>query len=134
MHHLEKLKPLAQIALRWTLAIIFIYHGFPELFTERAHFIASFSRMGFPSYAGYIAASLEFFGGCLLALGLLTRPVALLLAVEMGVVIWKVCVAKGLLAVGNYQLDLILLVSAFTLMVIGPGVVSVDRLLFGSNH
>ena len=133
MHHLEKLKPLAQIVLRWVLAIVFIYHGFPKLFTERTQSIAVFTRMGFPWYFNYIAGGLEFFGACLLALGLLTRPVALLLAAEMAVVIWKLCHAKGLMAVGYYQLELVLAAAAFALMVVGPGVISIDRLLFGSR-
>lgn len=133
MHHLEKLKPLAQIALRWALAIVFIYHGFPKLFTQRSQFMAVYSKMGFPWYFDYISGSLEFFGGSLLALGLFTRPLAFLLATEMTVVIWKISFAKGPLAVGSYQLELVLAVAAFTLMVIGPGVVSIDRLLFGAK-
>ncbi|HVB35256.1 MAG TPA: DoxX family protein [Patescibacteria group bacterium] len=133
MRHLEKLKPLAQLALRWALAIVFIYHGFPKLFSHRAEHVAIFGQMGFPGYFNYIAGVLEFFGGCLLAVGLFTRLLALLLTGEMVIALWKVRLAKGVLAVANYELALLLAVAAFTLMVIGPGAASIDRLIFKSK-
>lgn len=134
MHHFEKLKPVAQLALRLALAIIFIYHGYPKLFTARAQWYAAFPRMGFPWYFALIAGTLEFFGGCLLVVGLFTRVVALLLAAEMAVALWRVHLGGGLLAVHNYQLDLILSVASFTLLVLGGGAVSADRLIFKSKN
>lgn len=134
MHRLDRLKPLAQLLLRLTLAVIFIYHGYPKLFSERAHWIAAFPSMGFPWYFAYIAGALEFFGGCLLVVGLFTRPVALLLSAELFIAVWRVHLAKGVLAVGYYQFPLILAVAAFALMVMGGGALSVDRAIFGSKQ
>jgi putative oxidoreductase len=134
MHQLEKLKPLAQLLLRLTLAIIFIYHGYPKLFSERAHWVAAFPGMGFPWYFAYISGALEFFGGCLLVVGLFTRPVALLLAAELFIAVWRVHLAKGVLAVGFYQFPLLLAVASLTLMIIGGGTLSVDRAIFGSKQ
>jgi putative oxidoreductase len=133
MHYLEKLKPLAQIVLRWALAIVFAFHGYPKLFTQRTQALAMFPKMGFPSYFAYISGSLEFFGGCLLVVGLFTRLVALLLCGEMVVVMSRLSFAHGPLAVANYQLELTLAVAAFTLMTIGGGALSIDRLIFGSK-
>ncbi|MDE3136381.1 MAG: DoxX family protein [Acidobacteriota bacterium] len=133
MQHFEKLKPVAQLLLRLALAIIFIYHGYPKLFTERAQWLAAFPKMGFPGYFAYISGSLEFFGGCLLAVGLFTRIVALLLAGEMAIALWWLHFPRGMFTVGQYQLPLILCVSAFTLLVIGGGAVSADRLIFKSK-
>lgn len=133
MRHFEKLKPVAQLALRLSLALIFIYHGYPKLFTQRTEWYAAFPRMGLPWYFTLIAGTLEFFGGCLLLVGLFTRVVALLLTAEMAVALWKVHLGGGLLAVPNYQLDLILAVSAFTLLVIGGGALSSERVIFKSK-
>jgi putative oxidoreductase len=76
---------------------------------------------------------LEFFGGCLLLVGVFTRVVALLLTGEMVIALWRVHMARGLLAVGNYQFPLILAVAAFTLLAIGPGPASGDRLVLKSK-
>jgi uncharacterized membrane protein YphA (DoxX/SURF4 family) len=121
MNFLEKLKPLAQIVLRWGLAIVFAYHGFPKLFTHRAQYLTVFPKLGFPAYFVYISGFLEVAGSGLLVVGLFTRPIALLLTGEMAIVIWRVSLAKGgVFAVANYQLELAL-------------GISIDRLLFGSK-
>jgi len=133
MQHFEKLKPVAQLALRLALAIIFVYHGYPKLFTERAQWYAAFPRMGFPGYFALISGSLEFFGGCLLVVGLFTRVVALLLATEMAIALWRVHFPHGMFAVDQYQLPLILCIAAFTLLVVGGGALSADRVIFKSK-
>lgn len=133
MRHLEKLKPLAQTALRWSLAIIFFYHGYPKLFTQRTQFFTIFPKLGFPWYFVYLSGCLEIFGAALLAVGLFTRVVAMLLTGEMVIVLWKVKFAQGVMAVGNYQIELLLAVAAFTVLVIGSGPIAIDRLLFGSK-
>ena len=133
MQHFEKLKPVAQLVLRLALAIIFVYHGYPKLFTERAQWYAAFPRMGFPWYFALISGTLEFFGACLLLVGLFTRMVALLLTVEMIVALWRVHLAHGVLAVSQYQLPMAVAVAAFTLLVIGGGAISADRLIFKSK-
>jgi putative oxidoreductase len=90
--------------------------------------------MGFPSYFVYIAGIVEFFGGCLLILGLFTRIAALLLAGEMAIALLKVHLPHGgLMAVSNYQFPLALAVAAFTLVAVGPGGVSLDRAIFKNN-
>src|SRR5271156_5030947 len=84
MEELEKLKPLALLLLRLGLGIIFVYHGYPKLFTHTHETMQGMAHMGFPAYFAYIAGVFEFFGGWLLILGLFTRIAALLLALEMG--------------------------------------------------
>ncbi len=130
MQFLEKLKPLALLLLRCALGIIFMFHGYPKLFGSAANFQQFFSQLGMPSQLVYVAGILEFFGGGLLILGLFTRPVALLLAVEMGVFIWKVHLSKGVMAVREYEFPLILAVAAFTLATVGAGVISLDQPIF----
>jgi len=134
MHRLEKLKPLALLLRRLGLGIIFIYHGFPKLFTHTHQAMQQFPRMGFPSYFVYIAGIVEFFGGCLLVVGLFTRIAALLIAGEMAVAIWRVHLPQGgVMAVSNDQLPLALAVAAFTLVAVGAGAASLDRAIFKNN-
>jgi putative oxidoreductase len=81
---------LAPLALRFALAAVFFAHGAQKLFgafggAGLSGTIAGFTARGLrPPAALAIGASvLEFFGGLLLLLGLWTRPVTALLALEM---------------------------------------------------
>ena len=116
MQSMEKLKPLALLLLRLALGVIFAFHGYPKLFTHTQDAMQAFGHMGFPPYFAYIAGVLEFFGGCLLILGLFTRIAGLLLAGEMAVALVKV---HGLLStpmkVDAYQFPLAMAVGAFAL-------------------
>ena len=131
MQSLEKLKPLALLLLRFALGVIFVYHGYPKLFTHTRESMQGFAGMGFPSYFAYISGVIEFFGGLILAAGLFARVAALLLAGEMAVALWRV---HGLLTdpqnVHNYEFPLILAAASFALVALGPGLVSFDHLLF----
>lgn len=134
MHHFEKLKPVALLLLRLGLGIIFIHHGFPKLFTHTHEALQQFRHMGFPPYFAYISGIVEFFGGCLLIVGLFTRIAALLLAGEMAIAILRVHLPQGgPMAVNNYQLPLALAVAAFALVAVGAGAVSFDRAIFKNN-
>lgn len=130
MNFFEKLKPLALLLLRVALGIIFIYHGYPKLFTRAEQAAQLFAQIGFPAYLSSLAGVVELFGGLLLIAGLFTRVAALLLAGQMAVAIWAVHLGKGLLAVNEYEFPLALAVGAFTLVTTGAGVVSFDRLIF----
>lgn len=131
MQLLEKLKPLALLLLRLGLGIIFIYHGYPKIFTHAHQTMEEFPRMGFPSYFAVVAGVIEFFGGWLLILGLFTRIAALLLAGEMAIAILRVHLPQGgFMAVSNYQFPLALAVGAFALVAVGGGAISIDRAIF----
>ncbi len=130
MEFLEKLKPLALLAMRLALGTIYMSHGYPKLFGQTANFQKFFSSLGLPPSWVYVSGVLELFGGALLIPGLFTRVVGLLLAVEMGVAIWKVHLAHGIFSVKDYELPLTLAVAAFTLATLGAGVISLDQPLF----
>jgi len=134
MESLEKLKPLALLLLRLGLGIIFVYHGYPKLFTHLRDTMQGFSHMGFPAYFAYIAGVLEFFGGLLLIFGLFTRTAGLLLAGEMAVALIKVHgIFSNPMAVDNYQFPLMCAVGSFALAALGAGLLSADHALF-ANH
>jgi putative oxidoreductase len=65
-------------ALRIAAGLLFMQHGAQKLFAVlgREEAVDLVSQMG-------LAGVLEFYGGLLIVLGLLTRPVAVILAVEM---------------------------------------------------
>jgi putative oxidoreductase len=131
MQGLEKLKPLGLLLLRFALGAIFVYHGYPKLFTHTRESMQGFVRMGFPGYFAYISGVLEFFGGLILAAGLFTRIAALLLAGEMVIALWRVHGAlTAPLEVHNYELPLILAASCFALATLGAGLISFDHLIF----
>jgi putative oxidoreductase len=135
MEGLEKLKPLALLLLRLGLGIIFVFHGYPKLFTHTRETMQGFGHMGFPVYFAYIAGVFEFFGGLLLIAGLFTRIAGLLLAAEMAVALVKV---HGLIlnpmAVENYQFPLACAVGSFALAALGAGFLSLDHAVFASRR
>jgi putative oxidoreductase len=134
MQFLEKLKPLAQLLMRFALGVIFIYHGYPKLLHTRES-TQAFVHMGFPMYFAYIAGILEVFGGAMLIVGLFTRLAALLLACEMGIALWKVhMIASKPMAVDNYQFPLSLAAGALVLATIGAGLISIDQAIFGGGR
>jgi putative oxidoreductase len=132
MKTLSSLQPLGLLLLRAALGIIFITHGYPKLAhgADMQHF---FIEHGLPGYFLYVAGVLELFGGGLLLLGLFTRGAALLLAIEMGVAIWKVHGSRGILAVHEYEFPLAMAMACFALATIGAGPISIDHPLFGNR-
>jgi putative oxidoreductase len=131
MEILEKLKPLALLMLRAGVGIVFIFHGYPKLFTHTHEIMGVFGKMGFPQFFVYIAGVLEFFGGMVLILGLFTRVAALLLAGEMAVAVLKVHLPQGAITdVKNYEFPMVLCVACFALATIGAGLISLDHAIF----
>jgi putative oxidoreductase len=134
MKFLNFLEPLGLLLLRVSLGIIFFTHGYPKLAHLGAGMQGFFVQHGLPGYFVYISGVLEVFGGMLLALGLFTRPAALLLAIEMAIAIWKVHSAGGYLAVHNYEFPLTLAAACFALTTMGAGTLSLDYPLYGRGR
>ena len=130
MKSLNSLQPLGLLLLRLALALIFFSHGYPKLAHAGAEMQEFFVQHGMPGYFVYISGVMEVFGAILLFLGLFTRVTALLLAIEMGVAIWKVHSAGGYLAVHNYEFPLAMLAACFALASVGAGLLSLDHPLF----
>ena len=132
MNFLARFRPLGLLALRIALGVIFITHGYPKLIRSNVEMQHLFIQHGLPAQFVYVAGVLEAFGGALLVLGLFTRPVALLLAIEMAVAIWKMHSSGGILAVHLYEFPFALGAACLALATVGPGAVSVDEGLLGS--
>jgi putative oxidoreductase len=131
MKFLENLQPLGLLVLRVALGIIFITHGYPKLMKPNLEMQHAFVQHGLPGQFVYVAGVLEVFGGLLLVLGLFARPAALLLAVEMGVAIWKMHSSGGILAVHIYEFPLALGAACAAIATIGAGLISVDESVLG---
>lgn len=105
---MEKLKPLALLLLRMGLGAIFIYHGYPKLFSHSHEVLFDMAnRNGLPGYVARLAGVVEVFGGAMLVVGVFTRFVGLLLTAEVAFVLW---LGRQLFAhptaVGRYELPL----------------------------
>lgn len=133
MQFLEKLKPLGLLVLRVALGVAFIFHGYPKL-TDPARALKAFQGFGFPAYFAYVSGILEVFGGGLLIVGLLTRGVALLLTIEMGLVLGRTIVPiVGIYAFERYENPLLLGAMSLALVTLGAGVISIDAFTFESR-
>jgi putative oxidoreductase len=130
MKSLNSLQPLGLLVLRVSLGLIFFSHGYPKLAHSAAGMQGFFVQHGLPGYFVYISGVLEVFGAMLLVLGLFTRAAALLLAIEMGVAIWKVHSTGGYFAVHDYEFPLAMLAGCFALATVGAGLLSLDHPLY----
>jgi putative oxidoreductase len=119
------------LLLRAALALVFFAHGYPKLAHANPAMQDMFVQHGLPAQFVYVAGVLETFGGLLLLLGLFTRAVALLLAIEMCVAIAKVHSVHGIMALHEYEFPLALAAACFALATTGASAASLDRLLYG---
>lgn len=116
--------------LRIGLAAVFIVRGYPKLFGGISGTAQFFESIGIKpgKFCAIVVGVVEFCGGILLLIGLFVQPVALLLAINMVVAIWKVKYQQGFSppAGGGWEFDLVLLLMALALLVLGAGAHSLD--------
>ena len=125
---------LGLVVLRVLLGVIFAAHGWQKLFVYGiAGVTGAFTKMGapLPAITGPLVGALELFGGIALALGLLTRLVALGLAVDMLGAIVLVHAAAGFFMPQGMEFVLALFAGAAALALTGAGAFSVDAALGG---
>ena len=110
------------------LSVAFL-HGIGKLPPQEG-FVGMVGGMGLPAPGlfAWLAGLAEFGGGLLLAVGLLTRPVAFVLAVHFIIV---VMMAHAGDPIGDRELPLLFLGTAILLLLAGPGRYSVDGALAG---
>lgn len=131
MDFLERLRPFTLLVLRVAVGVIFVYHGYDKYHHGIAATKEMMTNFGLPSYFAYISISIELFGGALLLLGFLTRPIAALLTIEMCVAIVKVHLAHGIGAIHQYEFPLAMCVASLAIATFGAGKASLDYAFFG---
>ena len=139
--HVWRKERLGPAVLRLVTGIVFIGAGLQKLFgiwggTGISGTAALFRAIHLaPAYPlAVFITGLELVGGCLLAIGAFTAWVAVLFVIEMIVAIWKVHFVNGFFlnwtlrpGVGHgYEFNLMLIGALVSLLLTGPGVLSVD--------
>jgi len=133
LRYLDRLQPLALLALRLVLGAIMIGHGYSKVFGGLSEHVHHVSNLGLPGWLAYFSAAAEFFGGILVIAGLFTRFAALAILINMSVAIWKVHWKNGLLGQGGYQFPLALGAIALALIFLGAGPIALDGIRRGGG-
>ena len=120
----------AFLVLRVFTGALLIHHGFEKL-NDINNFADAFVRplhLPFPVTLSYLAAGSEIGGSWLLILGLVTRFGATAILGTMSVAIYHAIVTTGF---NIYLLELLALyvASAFSIILLGPGMFSADYLI-----
>jgi putative oxidoreductase len=136
----------ATLLLRVAAGLIFLPHGWSKVFgSGGVHaFAQDLPQYHLPVFLGYIAAYAEMFGALLLIAGLLTRLDAFLLACTMFVATFVVQLPDAFRdpdAMGHrffasmraIELPLALFAVTASIVLLGPGRFSLDRLLLGKK-
>ncbi len=131
----QSLAPYGYVVIRFGAGLILLPHGYAKLFGGAAPFVAErvIAVIGFPApfVWTYFLGLLEFFGGIMLALGLFTRAIALMLTVEMLFVTgWHYSNGYAFSAPrGGYEYPLLMLVVYFGILLRGSDRCAIDRVI-----
>jgi len=121
---------VAATIARVALGAMFLVHGWPKIKDIKGT-MAWVRGTGFPGGAtfAFLATLLEFVGSIALIVGLFTQVVAFLFALEMvATTIFSKRILKKKYVLG-YELDILFLVLAVTVVLLGPGPWSLDAVL-----
>lgn len=119
----------AIVLLRIWSGIVFIYYGKSFIHIEKVQSFSDWLKemnIPLPLLLAYISKGTEFIGGFFLIVGFLTRPVCLLLTVNMTLATFVA--NKGDL-LENAQGSFLLLLIVLTIFLLGQGTLSVDNLI-----
>jgi putative oxidoreductase len=129
----ESLLSLGLLFLRCLIGILLFIAGAGKLFGLFGGYgmeatIEGFSKIGIPVVLTYMSTYTELLGGILLTIGLLTRPVAFAVMINM-LVATIVTLPSGFMGPTGAQTPFMFLVIDIVILLAGPMKFSVDRLL-----
>lgn len=131
----QSIAPYSYAIIRFIAGAILIYHGYNKLFGGIIGMVAQnvVTPMHLPDPLAwaYFLGILEFVGGALLAIGFLTRPIALMLTIEFVIITWW-HFGNGYAfssPKGGYEYPLVLLVLYLAIFFRGAGRCSIDRMV-----
>jgi len=122
----RSLEPYAYTLIRISAGAIFIPHGIQKLFLGGAAAAAS-------SPIGYALGALELVGGALVALGILTRPIALLLLLDVAAIIFANIGNGWLWTRGGVQYHVFIFGMVLAVLIGGAGRYALGRKLESLN-
>jgi putative oxidoreductase len=120
---LKKLSVFGPLPIRILAGVTFIAHGLPK-FEDLAGTQGFFGSIGLPPELALPIGLLEVIGGIFLLVGVVTRIAAALLIIDMIGAIILVKISDGF--VGGYEVELLLIAISISLLLTGPGRVSVE--------
>ena len=124
--YLEKISALAPFPIRIMAGIAFILHGLPK-FENLQGTQGFFASVGIPADLALLIGLLEVIGGVLLIVGLLTRITSILFTIQMICAILIVKADNGFMGQGGFEVDLLLMSISISLLLSGPGRISIER-------
>ena len=122
--------PASYVLMRVCLGLLLAVHGADKLFGEGVlHTTQGLTKLGWPAplFWAWAACIIEFFGGLMLAVGLLTRIAAAAIAIEMAVISFAILSAAWDWAHHGMEYTFMMGVFAFAMALRGGGPYSVDR-------
>ncbi|MER5176327.1 MAG: DoxX family protein [Candidatus Nitrosocosmicus sp.] len=123
---LERIHSFAPLPIRIIAGIAFIIHGLSKL--SNVHGTQGFfGSLGLPPELALPISLLEIIGGVVLLLGLLTRIASILFVIEMMSTTFVIKFSHGFSGPGGFEVDLLLLSIVISLLISGPGRVSIER-------
>ncbi len=132
----DSLSPFAEPLVRATTGLLLMPHGAQKLFgwfggygvEATGQFFAT--KLGLPASFALLAGLIEFFGGLMLAAGLLTRPVAALVVGLMFTAVIQVHLGAGFFWTGGgFEYPLFWGIVALAFVLRGGGRYSLDGLI-----
>ncbi len=124
--NLEKVSSFAPLPIRVLAGTAFIMHGLPK-FENTQGTQGFFGSVGIPPELALPIALLEVIGGIALILGIFTRITAILFAIEMALATLIVKSGNGFTGPQGFEVDLLLMSIAISLLLSGPGRISIER-------
>ena len=122
----HKLHDLSHFGLRISVGVLFIVHSLGKFDSSTGGF---FSSIGLPSEMAPLIGLLELIGGALPIAGVLTRIASSLLAIEMLVVMVYLKKLQSFSGKNGLELELIIFVILLTVIVLGPGRISISHVI-----
>ncbi len=122
----EKFSSFSPIPIRIMIGIAFIIHGIPK-FGDIEGTKGFFASVGIPPELALPLALLEVIGKIALIMGIATRVASMLFIVKMTGSIIMVKASTGFVIGGGYELDLLLMSIAISLLISGPGRMSIEK-------
>jgi putative oxidoreductase len=123
MMTVKRLMMLGPLPIRILAGILFIAHGLPK-FEDVGRTQGFFGSVGIPPELAVPIGLLEVIGGVFLLVGVVTRITAAFFILEMIGVTLIVKLSKGF--VGGYELELLLVAVGISLLLTGPGRISIE--------